>query len=146
MAPHKQIVIIYLRLFQYCLCLLLEKRFSPWKIARALCCLIKIGVLYKKKEKKKRKKKKNAVKTEVYENEERRIRWRWSCLHVTLKAITLFVVQATGSAPFSTGSAQIGYASTNLLCVTAKTTVATIPTKVTAVSWWLWQKWWWWWW
>jgi len=32
----------------------------------------------------------NAVKAKVYENEERRIQWRWRCLHVTLKAITLF--------------------------------------------------------
>ena len=30
----------------------------------------------------------------VYENEERRMQLRWRCLHVTLKAITLFVVSA----------------------------------------------------
>ena len=76
----------------------------------------------------------NAVKTEVYENEDRRIQWRWRCLHVTLKAITLFVVQPTGSAPDSTGSAQRGNVSTRILCVTAKTTVATVLTKETAVS------------
>ena len=79
----------------------------------------------------------NAVKIEVYENEERRIQWRWRCLHVTLKAITLFVVQPTGSAPASTGSAQTGNVSTSFTCVTAESTVATVPTKETAVSWWL---------
>ena len=54
----------------------------------------------------------NAVKTEVYGNEERRIQWRWRCLHVTLKAITLFVVQATGSASWANGSTQTGNVST----------------------------------
>ena len=87
----------------------------------------------------------NAVKTEVYENEERRIQWRWRCLHVTLKAITLFVVQSKRRAPVPSGSAQRGNVSPRIMCVTAETTVATVPTKETVVSWWLWQKWWRWW-
>ena len=87
----------------------------------------------------------NAVKTEVYENEERRTQWRWKCLHLTLKAITLFVLQATGTAPIITGSAKTGNVSTSTVCVTEKTAVWTVPTKRTAVSWWLWQWWWWWW-
>ena len=91
-------------------------------------------------------KKPNAVKTELYEHEERRIQWRWRCLQVTLKAITLFVVQPTGSAPASSGSAQTGNVSPSNLCVTASHSVATVLTKVTAVSWCLWQWWWWWWW
>ena len=81
----------------------------------------------------------NAKKTEVYENEVRRIQWRWRCLHVTLKAITLFVVQPTGSAPVSTGSAKTGNVSTRIMCVTAKTAVATVLTKEIAVSCFLWQ-------
>ena len=87
----------------------------------------------------------NDVKTEVYKNEERRIQWRWRCLHVTLKAIILFVVQSTGSAPASSGSAQRGNVSRRTMCVTAKTTVATVLTKETAVSWCSWQWYWWWW-
>ena len=63
-------------------------------------------------------KKPNAVKTELYEHEERRIQWRWRCLHVTLKAIILFVVQPAGSAPLSYGSAQTGNVSTSVTCVT----------------------------
>ena len=83
----------------------------------------------------------NAVKAKVYENEERRIQWRWRCLHVTLKAITLFVFQPNGSAPDPNGSAHRGSVSASVMCVTAETTVATVPTKETAVSWWLWQWW-----
>ena len=83
--------------------------------------------------------------TEVYENEGRRIQWRWRCLHVTLKAIILFVVQPAGSAPLSYGSAQTGNVSTRIMCATAQTTVATVLTKQTAVSWCLWQWCWWWW-
>ena len=79
--------------------------------------------------------KRNAVKTEVYEIEERRIQWRWMGLHVTLKAITLFVVQPTGSAPNCTGSAKTGNVSPRIMCVTAWSTVATVLTKETAVSW-----------
>ena len=75
----------------------------------------------------------------------RRIQWRWRCIHVTLKAITLFVVQPTGSAPVSSGSAEIGYVPTRIMCVTAMPTVATVLTKETAVSWCLWQWCWWWW-
>ena len=56
-------------------------------------------------------------------------------LHVTLKAITLFVVQTNGSASDPTGSAQTGNVSTSFTCVTAESTVATVPTKETAVSW-----------
>ena len=47
----------------------------------------------------------------------------------------LFVVQPTGSAPASSGSAQTGNVSTSSMCVTAKTTVATVLTKKNAVSW-----------
>ncbi len=79
--------------------------------------------------------KRNAVKTEVYEIEERRIQWRWMGLHVTLKAITLFVVQPTGSAPNCTGSAKTGNVSPRIMCVTAWSSVATVLTKETAVSW-----------
>ncbi len=90
--------------------------------------------------------KRNAVKTEVYEIEERRIQWRWMGLHVTLKAITLFVVQPTGSAPNCTGSAKTGNVSPRIMCVTAWSSVATVLTKETAVSWCLlqWCFWWWW--
>ena len=86
----------------------------------------------------------NAVKTEAYEHEERRIQWRWRCLLVTLKAITLFVVQPTGSAPASSGSAQRTYVSPTILCVTTPQTVATVLTKETAVSLCLWHWCWWW--
>ena len=88
----------------------------------------------------------NDVKTEVNEHEKRRIQWRWRCLHVTLKAITFFVVQPTGSASASSGSAQRGNVSPRTMYVTATQTVATVLTKETAVSWCLWQWWWWWWW
>ena len=71
----------------------------------------------------------------VYENEERRMQWPWTCLHVRLKAITFFVVQPSGSAPVSTGSAQTGNVSPGIVCVTALSTVATVLTKETAVSW-----------
>ena len=86
----------------------------------------------------------NAVKTEVYEHEERRIQWRWRCLHVTLKAINLFVVQSTGSAPDPTGSAKTGNVSARIMCVTAMPTVVTVLTKETAVSLCLWHWCWWW--
>ena len=51
------------------------------------------------------------------------------------KAITLFVVQPTGSAPDPTGSAQTRNVSPSLMCVTIKSTVTTVLTKQTAVSW-----------
>ena len=36
--------------------------------------------------------------------------------------------------------------STRMMCVTAAPTVPAVPTKETALSWWLWQcRWWWWW-
>ena len=53
----------------------------------------------------------------------------------TLKAITLFVVQPTGNAPATSGRAQTGNVSPRVMCVTAKTTVATVLTKENAVSW-----------
>ena len=46
-----------------------------------------------------------------------------------------FVVQPTGSAPASSGSAQTGNVSPSSLCVISSQTVATILTKETAVSW-----------
>ena len=48
-----------------------------------------------------------------------------------------FVVHSTGSAPDTTGSAKTGNVSTRIMCVTAQTTVATVLTKETAVSWFL---------
>ena len=46
-----------------------------------------------------------------------------------------FVFQSNGSAPDSIGSAQTGNVSPRHVCVTAKTTVATVLTKETAVCW-----------
>jgi len=60
---------------------------------------------------------------------------------VTMKVFTRntesdhFVVQSKGSAPDPPGSAQRGNVSPSVLCVTAIKTVATVPTKKTAVSW-----------
>ena len=114
---------------------------SEWKVSKLVFYAQSTGVVISVREWKV-----NAVKTEVYENEKRRIQWRWRCLHVTLKAITFFVVQPTGSAPDSTWSAQTGNVSARIMCVTAMPNVVTVLTKETAVSWCLWQWWWWWWW
>ena len=46
-----------------------------------------------------------------------------------------FVVQPTGSASASSGSAQTGIVSPGSMRVTATQTVATVLTKETAVSW-----------
>ena len=46
-----------------------------------------------------------------------------------------FVVQPTGSAPATSGSAQTGNVSPRNMRVTGETTVATVRTKETAVSW-----------
>ena len=46
-----------------------------------------------------------------------------------------FVFQPNGSAPDPNGSAHRGSVSASVMCVTAETTVATVPTKETAVSW-----------
>ena len=87
----------------------------------------------------------NTAKTEEYENEERPILWRWMWIHVTMKALNFFVAQPITFAPNLPGSAKTSIVSTRMRYATAITTVATVPTKETAVSWWLWQWCWWWW-
>ena len=86
----------------------------------------------------------NTAKTEEYENEERRILWRWMWIHVTMKALNFSVFQPSTFAPNLPGSAKTSV-STRIMCVTAIKTVPTVPTKKTAVSWWLWQWCWCWW-
>ena len=88
---------------------------------------------------------------------ERRMKWRQKCMNMTRDEYSddevftrntegdHFVVQPAGSAPDPTGSAQTGNVSSIVMCVTATTTVATVLTKETAVSWWLWQSCWCWW-
>ena len=52
-----------------------------------------------------------------------------------MKAISLFVVQRNGCAPDPTGSAKTKNVSPKSMCVMAETSVPTVPTKQTAVSW-----------
>ena len=52
-----------------------------------------------------------------------------------MKALNFFVVQPGTFAPNLPGSAQTSVVSTRIICATVKTTVATVPTKETAVSW-----------
>ena len=52
-----------------------------------------------------------------------------------MKALNFFVAQATTFASNLPGSAKTSVVSTRMLCVTAMITVATDPTKETAVSW-----------
>ena len=53
-----------------------------------------------------------------------------------MKAINLFVVQPSTSASTATGGVQTRSVLERILCVTAKRTVPTVPSKETAVSWW----------
>ena len=85
----------------------------------------------------------NTAKTQEYENEERQILWRWMWIHVTMKALNFFVAQPSTFAPNLPGGAKTTFVSTRMMCATAMTTVATVRTKETAVSWWLWQWCWW---
>ena len=87
----------------------------------------------------------NTAKTEEYETEGRRILWRWMWIHVTMKTLNFFVAQPTTIASNLPGSAKTIIVSTRIMCVTAIISVATVPTKETAVSWWLWQWCWCWW-
>ena len=84
----------------------------------------------------------NYAKTQEYENEERQ-RWMW--IHVTMKALNFSVAQPSTFAPNLPGGARTTIVSTGIMCVTAMINVATVPTKKTAVSWWLWQWCWCWW-
>ena len=52
-----------------------------------------------------------------------------------MKALNFFVVQPSTIAPNLPGSAKTSVVSTRIKCVTAMMTVATVPTKETAVSW-----------
>ena len=51
-----------------------------------------------------------------------------------MKALNFFVAQPSTFAPTLPGSAKTRIVSTRMMCVTAMVTVATIPTKETAVS------------
>ena len=81
----------------------------------------------------------NTAKKQEYENEERPILWRWMWIHVTMKALNFSVAQPSPIARSLPGSAKTRVVSTRIMCVTAETTVATVPTKESAVGWWLWQ-------
>ena len=87
----------------------------------------------------------NTAKTQEYETEERPILWRWMWIHVTMKALNFFVAQPSTFARSLPGSAKTTIVPTRIMCVTTMMTVATVPTKETAVSWWLWQWCWCWW-
>ena len=52
-----------------------------------------------------------------------------------MKALNFFVAQPITFAPSLPGSAKTTIVSTRIMCVTTMMTVATVPTKETAVSW-----------
>ena len=52
-----------------------------------------------------------------------------------MKALNFFVAQPSTFAPSLPGSAKTTIVPTSIMCVTAMMTVATVPTKETAVSW-----------
>ena len=52
-----------------------------------------------------------------------------------MKALNFSVAQPSTFAPNLPGSAKTSVVSTRIMCVTAIMTVATVPTKKTAVSW-----------
>ena len=52
-----------------------------------------------------------------------------------MKALNFFVAQPSTFAPSLPGSAKTSVVSTRIMCATAETTVQTVPTKETAVSW-----------
>ena len=52
-----------------------------------------------------------------------------------MKALNFFVAQPSTIAPNLPGSAKTSVVSPGFMCATAETTVATVPTKETAVSW-----------
>ena len=56
-------------------------------------------------------------------------------VNVTMKALNFFVAQPSTIAPSLPGSAKTRVVSTRIMCATAVTTVPTVPTKKTAVSW-----------
>ena len=52
-----------------------------------------------------------------------------------MKAFNFFVAQPSTFAPSLPGCAKTSVVSTRIMCATEEATVATVPTKETAVSW-----------